>query len=284
MKAFQWFMALFSRVFPGRASRVGLSLLTTPRVQAPPVSGWPAADDYQEVGERAGLHIWSGGPVRVLLVHGWSGHIRQFLPLMKGLGRERYTFYALQMPGHGERAEGQSHVGEFVAAIRDAIQWIGQPLDLAVGHSMGAGALAVVLSESNSVHRTVLLAPPAGFRSLVARLADFLHFGERARQQLLERMAQRVGLSFEQLDVARRSRDIRAPVLLVHDVGDREIPFSDSLRLHQALPASTLFQVQGSGHKRVLSDPTVLARIEAFMAERDEGESAENRGAFRVPA
>ncbi|MCG8393453.1 MAG: alpha/beta hydrolase [Pseudomonadales bacterium] len=277
MKLFQAAMALFSRLFPRRASRLALSLLTTPRIGTlSREAEYPEPDYRQPVGARARLDIWSGGPVRVLLVHGWSGHVSQFVPLMEQFDRQRYTLYVLQLPGHGDTPDGPSHVGDFIAAIREAMALIGHPLDLAIGHSMGAGALAFVMSEPVNIRSGVLIAAPAEFRSLVGRLADFLHFGQRARQRLLDGMAARVGMGFDELDIARRGRDIRVPVLVVHDTRDREIPFADGLRLHRAIPAAELFQTAGVGHRRVLSDKAVLDRILVFAGEAG--------GEVKVPA
>jgi len=279
MKLFQWVMAVFSRLLPARASRMGLSVLTTPRVKGVERGDWRAPDHIQPVGDRARLEIWSGGPRRVLLVHGWSGHTSQFYPLMKAMGSAQHTFYVLQLPGHHEEPDGRSHVGEFIATIREAVRLIGQPLDLAIGHSMGGGALGYLLAESKDIRRAVLIAAPAGFQSLVGRLADFLHFGPRARQQLLDGMERRVGIGYADLDIARRSESIGIPVLLVHDVRDREIPFEDALRLHQAMPHGQLFQTEGAGHKRILSDKRVLNRVADFF-----GEEEVSREVLRVPA
>ncbi|WP_323773345.1 alpha/beta hydrolase [Alcanivorax sp.] len=268
MKLFVIAMAVFSRLFPGRAGRLALDMMTTPRRFAPDAgAGVVPPERIVPVGSRARLLVWPGGPRRVLLVHGWSGHAQQFQPLMTELGRDRHTFYALQMPGHGAEMDGAAHVGDFIISIRQALDEIGEPLDLAVGHSMGAAALAFVLAERKDVPRAILVAPPTNFRAMVSRMAVFLRFGSSARQHLLEGMANRVGIGYEVLDIARRGRRISCPVLLVHDMTDREVPFADTLRLHQAVAKAQLFQTSGLGHRRLLAEPSVLKAIHGFADE-----------------
>ena len=285
MKVFQWIMALFSRLFPGRASDLALTLMTGPRLpQAWRGRAEFAPDRQVPVGERACLNIWSGGPQRVLLVHGWSGHWTQFETMMKVLGRDDFSFYALQMPGHGSEVDGASHVGEFITSLRLALDVIGEPVEVMIGHSMGASAVAYVLSEREDMGRAVLIAPPTDFRGVVGRMAGMLKLGKRARDLLLDKMAARVGISYDALDIARRGERIGARVLLVHDSADREVPFTDSLRLYRSLAAATLYQTEGKGHRRVLADKDVLEHVVGFVREGVLSVPAADAGQIRVPA
>ena len=285
MKAFQWIMALFSRLFPGRASDLALQMMTGPRLPLAWRGRAEFAPDRQlPVGERARLNIWAGGPKRVLLVHGWSGHWTQFETMMKVLGRDDFSFYALQMPGHGSEADGGSHVGEFIATLRQALDVIGEPVEVLIGHSMGASAAAYVLSERGDIARAVLIAAPTDFRGVVGRMAVMLKLGGRARKQLQDKMAARVGISYDALDMARRGDRIDARLLLVHDSDDREVPFTDSLRLYRSVAAATLHQTLGKGHRRVLSDKDVLEQVAGFAREGVLSVSVADAGQLRVPA
>ncbi|KGD65161.1 hypothetical protein Y5S_01595 [Alcanivorax nanhaiticus] len=268
MKIFLMVMALFSRLFPGRASDLALQLMTTPRPQQSLSSDAEGQPDRQlAVGERARLHVWSGGARRVLLVHGWSGHWTQFRPVMAALGKERYSFYALEMPGHADKAAGSSHVGEFITTLRQALDVIGEPVELLIGHSMGAAAAAFVLAERGDIARTVLMAPPTDFHAVVSRMARMLKFGQNAKAQLLAKMAERVGMSYDSLNIVSRGALISGRVLLIHDGKDREVPIADSLRLYQVMPSATLHQTTGKGHRRILSDPDVLDEIADFAEQ-----------------
>lgn len=265
LSVFQTLMAAYSRLLPGRASATALHLLTTPRVARGALRfGASEPDRIVSLDGRAQLAIWQGGDEAALFVHGWSGRATQMLPFIDALDASRYTRYALILPGHGPQADGPAHVGDFIAAIGLALDFIGRPLSVALGHSMGAGALAHVAAQDNRIERLVLIAGPAEFRGLVNNFAGFLHLGERARFQLLQKMAARVGIGFDSLNIARLGGQIGGPVLLIHDTCDKEIPFSEALRLQQAMPGATLYQTQGLGHRRVLRDPAVIDAVTAF--------------------
>ena len=204
--------------------------------------------------------------------------------MIKHLGQEQFSFYALQMPGHGSDADGASHVGEFIATLRQALDVIGEPVEVLIGHSMGAAAAAYVLSEREDIARAVLIAPPTDFRNVVGRMASLLKLGQRARKKLQEKMAARVGISYDALDIAHRGERITARLLLVHDTADREVPFTDSLRLYKSAPAATLHQTVGKGHRRVLVDSEVLERVAGFVQQGVLSVPIPEAGQIRVPA
>ncbi|MGJ3256187.1 MAG: alpha/beta fold hydrolase [Alcanivorax sp.] len=265
LSVFQTLMAGYSRLLPGRASDTALQLLTTPRMSRGPLSFRGSEPDLTvSLGERAKLAIWQGGDEAALFVHGWSGRATQMSSFIDAVDANRYTRYALILPGHGPQADGPAHVGDFIAAIRLALDFIGGPVSVALGHSMGAGALAHVATQENRIERLVLIAGPAEFRGMVNNFASFLHLGQRARRQLLQKMAARVGIGFDALNIARLGKQIRGPVLLIHDAGDREIPFAEALRLQKAIPEATLHQTQGLGHRKVLRDAAVIDTVKAF--------------------
>jgi pimeloyl-ACP methyl ester carboxylesterase len=62
------------------------------------------------------------------------------------------------------------------------------------------------------------------------------------------------------------------PVLLVHDRDDRETAWSGGRDLSRAWPGARLLTTSGLGHRRILSDPKVVAEAVQFVA----GDSAEH--------
>ena len=58
---------------------------------------------------------------------------------------------------------------------------------------------------------------------------------------------------------------IDAPVLIVHDKGDRPNPFRHGQALADAWPNAELMATEGLGHRKVLANPAVSARIRTFL-------------------
>ena len=61
---------------------------------------------------------------------------------------------------------------------------------------------------------------------------------------------------------------IRVPTLVVHDRADRINAFADGEAFAQSIQGAQLLATEGLGHRRVLKDAGVLARIASFAAHR----------------
>jgi hypothetical protein len=60
---------------------------------------------------------------------------------------------------------------------------------------------------------------------------------------------------------------MRAPLLVFHDRGDTEVPFTDGAALAQLWPNARLEPTTQLGHQRILRDRDVVARTVAFLLE-----------------
>ena len=54
-------------------------------------------------------------------------------------------------------------------------------------------------------------------------------------------------------------------MLVVHDKGDRPNPFRHGKALADAWPNAELMATTGLGHRKVLLNPAVIARVSAFV-------------------
>ena len=57
-----------------------------------------------------------------------------------------------------------------------------------------------------------------------------------------------------------------APALVVHDRGDRQVPFREAEGFGAAWPNAQLFATDGLGHNRILQDAKVLIAVTGFLA------------------
>ncbi|SDX68499.1 Esterase/lipase [Marinobacter mobilis] len=283
LQAFQLAFATYSRLLPTRAAGTATRLMTTPRVpEALRKRSVSLGEELVNLGGGSYLSVRQGGPQRVLLVHGWSSGVGLFEPLVKALPAADYTLYAVHPPGHGPSAQGASHPGRFIEAIEAALDYIDAPIDLAVGHSMGAGTLAYVVSNDSCVQRLALVSGPATFEGLLRGFSRFMKLSPRAERRFLRQMEETVGLPLTALDITARARQIQVPTLVIHDRKDREVPFTCAEQLVTSLPVSEHIYTSGLGHNRILRDSAVIARLAAFAGNcvdssswpREEGEYA----------
>lgn len=269
-RAFQSVFGGYSRVFPGGAAKTAMSLMMSPRIpQSKRNEMMDEFDSFHSLGKSGFLSVLGDGPVKVLVVHGWSGWLGQFSELINRLDTQRYTVYGLHPPGHGLSDASRSHPGRFIEAIVAAREFAGRDFDIAVGHSMGAGTLAYVAAHKRCFDRIVLIAGPSTIRGVLRRFSDFLNLGIRCRTKFFSTVENEVGLSMEDLDLRIVGAAIQVPALIIHDEMDREIPFSEAVELNDAIVNSVVFQTRDLGHKRILRAPMVIDRIMDFMKPSD---------------
>jgi hypothetical protein len=210
---------------------------------------------------------WGDGASMVLLVHGWEGRGSQLAKFAEALvasgsGLSVVTF---DVPGHGDAPSGLSSLVEHARAITSVARHLG-PLHAIVGHSVGGAASLFATRLGLRADRLALIAPPVSPQRFAAGFGAMLGLDARVQHGLVSRLERRYGLRMEDLDVKADAARFARPLLVVHDVGDRVVPFSDGESIAHAAPAGALVSTHGLGHHRVLRAPEVLGAVVPFVA------------------
>jgi pimeloyl-ACP methyl ester carboxylesterase len=209
---------------------------------------------------------------RALVIHGWRSRTEYMQAVIEGLNKAGFRVYAVDLPGHGASTGRRLTMMKAVAAVGQAGQWFG-PFDVVAGHSFG-GAVAVntvagVLPGVPPLQagRLVLIAAPNSMAELLDDFCRTVGLGGRSREAMvgcIERIAQC------RLDAFTGSRQLaaaNAPALVVHAPEDREVPAADARAYASAGSHVALHWAPGLGHRRILSDPGVVARIVSFARQ-----------------
>lgn len=208
---------------------------------------------------------WGDGPV-TLLVHGWGGRGAQFgalIPMLVNAGRRVVAFDA---PGHGDSPGERSTITAMADTIAHAAAWAGR-VDAIVAHSFGAAAATVALTRGVEASRVAYVAPVFHVSATVERFLSAIGLAgeERARFLVVLRDVNR-GSGPEDLDGRVLAPRLRAPLLVVHDRDDREVPHADGVAAAATWPGAHLVTTVGLGHRRVLDDAHVHGILRGFLA------------------
>ncbi len=214
--------------------------------------------------------VWGDDGPTVLLVHGWQGRGAQLAACVPPLVSAGFRVATFDAPAHGDTRGATSSLFAFRDAILAMHAALG-PFHALVSHSMG-GPAAVLAAEAVTgrqlASRYALLCPPNDVRDFTAELTKALGLSEATRHEVHRRLERRFGMSLDAMRapdmVARRPE----PLLLVHDRGDREVPFDRGEAIASAWPGAELVATEGLGHRRILEDPAVIARVVAHVARR----------------
>jgi pimeloyl-ACP methyl ester carboxylesterase len=95
--------------------------------------------------------------------------------------------------------------------------------------------------------------------------------GERIQARMPRALERLMQMPVSHFDAVKRSAeaDTLPPALVIHDGGDRRVPFGLGARFAAAWPGARLHPTQGLGHNRILRNEEVIAAsVEFVMAGR----------------
>jgi pimeloyl-ACP methyl ester carboxylesterase len=147
------------------------------------------------------------------------------------------------------------------------------PVHAIVAHSMGGAAVTYAIHDyvddprGLPVKRLAFIAPPVDVRDFIRTFVHFIGGGPDLERALRARIEDRFGLQMEELYAPALARDLDAPLLVVHDENDREVPVDRGRLLASAWPGAKLEVTSGFGHTRILREQSVIDRIVDFVSE-----------------
>jgi len=207
---------------------------------------------------------------KALLVHGWNSRSLHLLALARSLNDAGIDTVLLDLPGHGASTGRHLHLGKGIEAVDAAWRHHG-PFDVMIGHSFGgAVVLNTALGSAMCVparrpKRLVTIGAPNSLPAL------FRWFGRRiglppvAQEALERRVLSLLGRSLDLFVAGDQLADTDLPVLVIHDMDDTDVLYTDALRMARAGRHVRLHTTSGLGHRRVLRDEGVHAAIAAYV-------------------
>jgi pimeloyl-ACP methyl ester carboxylesterase len=209
---------------------------------------------------------WGDDGEPVLLMHGWEGRGAQLGPLVGPLVARGFRVVTFDAPAHGSSPGFLSSFFHLARALESAKGAVG-PLHAVIAHSLGGAAAAWASQGAPIAKRLVMVAPPTSLRDATEHAAQMLGLRRDARERMEQRLTQRFGFRLDDVHAARLAPEMTAPLLVVHDENDREVPIASGELLASRWPGAELARTRGLGHRRILKDPAVIERVVSFVAE-----------------
>jgi pimeloyl-ACP methyl ester carboxylesterase len=186
-------------------------------------------------------------------------------PLVGPVLAAGFRAVAIDLPGHGESDGRVSSLVHFARALaRAAALW--RPVSGLAAHSFGAAASTYAMARGFSVGRAVFFAPPARFDTFWARFRRAVGVPDGVWRRMVHEAEEWLEVSFAEIAPIDLAPAMAAPLLVVHDIGDREVPFAEGAELAARWPGATFRQTEGLGHLRALRDEHCLGEAARFLA------------------
>jgi hypothetical protein len=222
----------------------------------------------RERAARIAAWTWGTGPT-VLLVHGWEGRGAQLGAIVAPLVDAGFSVMAFDAPAHGDSPGKRLVIADLAAAIRAAERAAGG-LHGIVAHSLGAASTTLALARGLDAKRVVYLAPAVVLGRAIGNFARITRSGAQAVNGLVSHLTRVNGFHPDDVLPEILGPRIDASLLAFHDGADDEVPVEDARRLIASWKGATLVETQDLGHRRILRDPSVIARAVAFLADGAE--------------
>lgn len=211
-------------------------------------------------------HRWNSSGDPVLLVHGWEGRGSQLGGLAQTLASSGFQPITVDLPAHGSSAGARTNLVEIAEAIGAMVDRLGGVAGI-VAHSFGAAGTTVALREPLEVSRLAYLAPSEDFEHFPRVFSRWLGLPHDLSERMRGSVERRLGISMAELRGRLLAPRMRAPLLVVHDHDDTDVPWQDGKAYTEAWPGARMMTTNGLGHRRILREPSVLSAVADFFKE-----------------
>ena len=258
---------LFPELSASLAERL---FLTPPRPRDAAATALDLIDARSSVLEHKGRHIamWRWGSREapgVLLAHGWGGNAAQMRGFVFPLLRAGLRVIAYDQPAHGVSEGRLTGLPDFADVLAE-VAWHHGEVRAVIGHSLGATAAALAHAQKKvDLRKIVLLSPPSDLVGYSRRFARWHWIPEPVRDSMQAAIEERYGLRWAELELARLAPRLGAQALVIHDRGDRVVPWQQGAQFARHWEGARLISTEGLGHRRILTDDAVAQAAVDFV-------------------
>ena len=217
-------------------------------------------------------YVW-GDPARqpyVLFAHGWSSHGTRAAAWAQPLRAAGYALVAFDQAAHGRSDGERATLPDFACHLLAVGRHYG-PAAAVIGHSLGGAATAVALARGLAAERAILIAPAADPLAAMERFSRIVWLGAHWGAKLAALFERQTRVPIEDLQAHRNAPMIGRPALVLHDLEDREVPWSEGERYARLWRDARMITTRGFGHNRIADHPDVIADTLRFLKRETVG-------------
>jgi pimeloyl-ACP methyl ester carboxylesterase len=258
-------------LFPDLAASLAESLfLTPPRPRDAAAAALDLIDARSSMLQHKGRHIamWRWGSREapaVLLAHGWGGHAAQLRAFVFPLVSAGWRVIAYDQPAHGVSEGRLTGLPDFADVLAE-VAWHHGDVQAVIGHSLGATAAALAHAQKKAdLRKIVLISPPSDLVGYSRRFARWHWIPEPVRDAMQAAIEERYGLPWSELELGSLAPRLGARALVIHDRGDKVVPWKQGEQLARHWQGARLISTDGLGHRRILADDAVAQAAVDFI-------------------
>lgn len=217
-----------------------------------------------ELQKKVMVYTYGKSTKKVLLVHGWSGRGTQLHAIADKLVENGFMTISFDAPAHGKSKGTTTMMTEFIAVSKYLEEKSG-PFEFAIGHSLGAMAVLNSIKQKMKFKKAVVIGAGDSITDIIKIFVTKLELNIKLVEKIKDHFYKKYNEFIEDYSGGVSAKEVKIPVLIIHDSEDKEVPVSCAYSIRQNLEQGELLITNGLGHKRILNDEIVINRIIEYL-------------------
>jgi pimeloyl-ACP methyl ester carboxylesterase len=210
------------------------------------------------------VYSYGNSNKKILLVHGWSGRGTQLVKIADAFLENGYSTISFDAPAHGKSGTKTTLMLEFIESILEVEKSYG-PFEFAVGHSLGGMSILNAVKKGLKVKKTVVIGSGNSVINIVNTFVEKIGLPNKVAILMRESFEKKYQFEMESFSAYIAAKEVKIPVLVIHDNDDDDIPVSEAHHLAENLSNKEILITNNLGHRKILGDTTVISKIVEFL-------------------
>ncbi|WP_396199111.1 alpha/beta fold hydrolase [Flavobacterium sp.] len=210
------------------------------------------------------VYAYGNSSKKILLVHGWSGRGTQLVKIADTLIENEYSIISFDAPAHGKSGTKTTLMLEFIESILEVEKHYG-PFEFAVGHSLGGMSILNAVKKGLQIKKAVVIGSGNSVINIVNTFIEKIGLPNKVAVLMKNSFEKKYHFEMESFSSYVAAKDVKIPVLVIHDTDDEDIPVSEAYHLAEHLSYKELLITNQLGHRKILGDSKVIQKIVEFL-------------------
>lgn len=210
------------------------------------------------------VYAYGNSSKKILLVHGWSGRGTQLVKIADTLIENGYSIISFDAPAHGKSGTKTTLMLEFIESILEVEKHYG-PFEFAVGHSLGGMSILNAVKKGLQVKKAVVIGSGNSVTNIVNTFIKKIGLPNDVAILMKNNFEKKYHFEMESFSGYVAAKEVKIPVLVIHDTDDEDIPVSEAYHLAEHLSDKELLITNQLGHRKILGDSKVIQKIVEFL-------------------
>lgn len=210
------------------------------------------------------VYTYGNSNKKILLVHGWSGRGTQLVKIADAFLENGSATISFDAPAHGKSGTKTTLMLEFIESILEVEKQYG-PFEFAVGHSLGGMSILNAVKKGLLVKKVAVIGSGNSVINIVNTFIEKIGLPNKVAVLMKDNFEKKYHLEMESFSAYIAAREVKIPVLVIHDIDDEDIPVSESYHLAENLYNKEILFTNNLGHRKILGDSKVIEKIVEFF-------------------